>query len=123
MESLTDKQREFLARRRPLVRSWPIAGGILLVLMIALMVWLFWKNPLLINPFSVLSRIEADALDPVMMTLMAGILPMLMLVCFGLAIALIVFMFTAFANERKYLKIIREISARRASSPGKPAGE
>lgn len=114
-EILSDKQREFLARRRPLIRSWPVAGGILLAFLAALLIWMFWRNSLLVNPFSVLSRIERDALEPALMALMAGILPIVMLVCFLLVFALLLFMFTAFSNERRYQKIIRILMERIAS--------
>ena len=108
-EYLSPEDSRYLAKRRPLVRAWPIVGGILLCLLGGLLVWMFLRSPMLVNPFSVLARIEAGTLEIPMMNLMAGMLPLVMLICFILAFVLLLVLFTAFSNERRYLKIITQI--------------
>jgi hypothetical protein len=108
---MTDKERAFLARRARLMRSWPVVGGLLLVLVIALGVWLFFFRPLLANPLVVMSALESNTIEPSSLTVMAGLLPVTVLVCLGLALAVVLFSFAAFNNEKKYLALIRQLEA------------
>lgn len=113
MPELTDQQKMFLERRTKMVRTWPIIGAILIVVELGLAGWLLWKNPLLINPQAVASKLRAGSLPDSTLALMATILPFILLVCLALLAALILFSFLALANEKKYVTIIRSLQGSR----------
>lgn len=103
---LNDQHKSFLARRRRSAKSWPLVGMLLLLGILAFLVWLFLRNPLLVNPFEVASRLEAGTIERSTMMLMTGMLPVMSLACFFILLVMIIFVFTAFSNENKYIKII-----------------
>ncbi len=67
---------------------------------------MFIRNPLMVNPFEVASRLEAGTLEETTMILLAGMLPIMLGLCFLLLSVLIVFGFVMFSHERKYHRII-----------------
>ncbi|MCP9927777.1 hypothetical protein [Cyanobium sp. CH-040] len=104
---LTEQQQRFLARRAGFLSAWPAVGAGLLALLGALTLWLWFSKPLLANPPAVLARLERGAIDTSTLTLMAGLLPLMTLLCLTLAAAVVIFGFAAAANERRYQRIIR----------------
>ena len=86
-----------------------LVGGVLLCLVLGLGVWLFLFKPLLANPFAVLSKLNSDSIPASTLTLMAGLLPVSVLMCLVLAIAIVLFGFAAFANEKKYIAMIQRM--------------
>jgi len=104
---LSNEEQQFLAKRSRFVKAWPYVGAILLVMLIGLGMWLFWSKPLLANPFVVLSRLNSSSVPASTMVLMAGLLPVVVLMCVVLAITIVLFAFAAFSNEKKYLAIIK----------------
>lgn len=78
----------------------------MLVLLTGLGIWLFLNKPLLANPFEVMARLQSDSIPESTMVVMAGLLPIGVLTCLFLAAAVLVFAYTAFANEKKYLRIL-----------------
>jgi hypothetical protein len=117
---VTDDEARFLVRRRRLVRAWPFAGAFLICMIIGLGVWLFLTRPLLANPFAVLSMLRGDSIPASTLALMAGLLPIAVLMCLTLAIAIVLFTFASFFNERKYLTMVQRIMDRTAvDEPGK----
>jgi len=106
---LTDKERKFVAKRAKLVQAWPLVGLILLCLVLGVGVWLFLFMPLLANPFAVLTKLNSDSVPASTLTVMAGVLPVSVLMCLVLAIAIVLFCFVAFANEKKYIRMIRRM--------------
>lgn len=111
---VTDDEARFLVRRRNLVRAWPFAGAFLICLIIGLGVWLFLTRPLLANPFAVLSMLRSDSIPTSTLALMAGLLPIAVLMCLALAVAVVLFAFASFVNEKKYLTMLQRIMARTA---------
>ena len=106
---LTDKERRFVAKRTKFVQAWPLVGGVLLCLVLGLGVWLFLSKPLLANPFVVLSKLNSGSIPASTLTLMAVLLPVSVLMCLILAIAVVLFCFAAFANEKKYIQMIHRM--------------
>lgn len=109
---LLSSESEFIESRKRLAFFWKIFGPVILVVYICLVGLLIWKAPLLINPFSVMSGIENGNIPPAMLSLMAGILPMVviaMLVAMG---SLIAFSFCSFSRERAYIQIIESQEVR-----------
>jgi len=109
--TLEELQKLYLARRWRLVRTWPLVGASLLAVIVAALVWLFYQAPMFVNPFTVMSRMEANAIEASTLGLMAGMLPVVVWMCFLLLFILIVFAFTAFSREKKLLRIIDALSA------------
>jgi hypothetical protein len=75
-----------------------------------LAVYLFWRVPMLSNPFAVLSRLEANSIPESTLAVSAVLLPMLLIVCLILAFAIVLMAFAHFANERRYLRMIRSLT-------------
>jgi len=88
-----------------------VGMGVLLV-SFGFLVWLFLHNPLLVNPAKVFSRLEAGAIEKSTLQLMAGMLPMMFLFCFFLLVVLVLFVFAAFSNDKKHIKIIDTLLAK-----------
>jgi ABC-type transport system involved in multi-copper enzyme maturation permease subunit len=107
---LNGEDQRFLAKRARLVKTWRYAGAILIAMLIGLGIWLFFSKPLLANPFVVLTRLKSDSIPESTMALMAGILPVVVLMCIFLAITIVLFAFLAFSNEKKYLTLIQRES-------------
>ncbi len=106
--SLPEKQQQFLAQRRRLVRLWPRVGIPAAILFVGLVGWLFYRSPLLVNPYAVLDRLRDSTLERSTVLLMAGMLPIISLCCLSVVAFLLVLTFTFIARERQYLAIIEE---------------
>jgi hypothetical protein len=85
-------------------------GPLCLLFICGLWLWLYLHSPLLVNPFEIASRLENETLESSILPLMALMLPIIVLACFGLLIAIIVFMYAVFSNEKTYMEIISELS-------------
>lgn len=103
------QERRFLAQRARLLRWWPAVGGALLAAELALIIWLFAKAPLLINPVIAVHAIEQGGLAPSMAYLMAGILPMAVWAALLLMFALLMFGFVWSRRERRYQEMIARL--------------
>jgi hypothetical protein len=103
----------FLQMRRRFLRFSKIGGVSSLAFLSALFLWLLFKGPNLINPFHVQRQIAADALTPSALKTMALLTPLMVAVSFFLSAAIILFGFSAFANERRYQKIIDSLLAKK----------
>jgi len=106
---LTESDESFLRKRGTLTRIWPIVGGFLLASLTFLIGWTFWRNPLLVNPYTTLRAIRDGTIDQSALQIMAGMLPIAMLVIFVLIAATILFVYAAFSNEKRHLAIIRRL--------------
>ena len=104
------RHQAFLEKRRRLLQAWQWVGPLCLLLIIGLWLWLYLHSPLLVNPFEIASRLENETLDSSILPVMALMLPIIILACLGLLIAIIVFMYAVFSNEKKYMEIINELS-------------
>ena len=109
-DPLAENDLAFLQMRRRFLRFWRIAGFSTLVFLSALFFWLLFKVPNLVNPFHVQRQIDSNALTPTALKVMAVLTPLMVSVSFFLAAAIILFGFSAYANERRYLKIIDSLS-------------
>ena len=96
----------FLDKRRTLLAAWRYAGPLLLLGIGGFVAYLFVNTPLLINPVAITSGIESGSVEQSTLQMMAVFVPILfIMVCF-LLVVLIVLMYAAFANEKKYLAIL-----------------
>jgi NADH:ubiquinone oxidoreductase subunit H len=70
------------------------------------------------NPFAVLARLQSDSVSQSALTLSAALLPVVVLTCLLLAVAMVLLTFAAFSIERKYLAILRRCREASAAGPG-----
>jgi len=94
------------------VRTWPIAGGILVVLTVGLALWLFFTKPMFANPFHVIAEIEAERVELTMLKTMAVFLPMMVAMCMAILAAMVGFAFVVFHTEKRYRAILSKAGAR-----------
>ena len=104
--TLSDKECVFVNRRRKLIRLWSVMGILLLILLGLFTLWMFMSNPLLVNPFEVADQLLAGTIETPTLQLMAGLLPVAMLMCLTTVLVLIIYVFAAIGNEKRYLEII-----------------
>ena len=107
----------YLARRRRLLRAWPWVGGSLLLVLLGVGAWLYLTRPRLADPGFVWRALEAGTLDPATLSLLAALVPVLLLGLLGLAALLILMGFAVAANERRMLRLLDEVTGPRAPVP------
>ena len=101
----------FINRRSSLVKYWPVAGSLLLLMLFGLGGWLWIDIPWLINPREVVDALEAGKLPDSTLTLMAMVLPVIMLACLVFSVLFVLLAWRGFANERRLLEIIERLQA------------
>ena len=119
MMSLSDQDIKFLSFRRRVVKLWPLLGSVISFVLLCLFLWLFFHNNSSLNPWGVLARLKADAIDKKTLILTAALFPIVFLMAFFILFFLIAFSVTVITNEKKYLKIIDSLSAERNESEPK----
>ncbi|MGF1581757.1 MAG: hypothetical protein ACFCD0_20700 [Gemmataceae bacterium] len=105
---LTEKQQRFLAKRRPFVRTWPVVGTLIIVCVLAMTGYLFWKSPRLINPYAALQLVQEKHF-PTEHMVPTVLLPCVMVMFVLMFLVFIAFLFVSFGNEKKYLDIIDQL--------------
>lgn len=110
---LSDKQLKFIRSRRKLIRYRKYVVPFLSILFVAFLGWMYYKATLLVNPYEVMSRLQSSSLDRDTMTLMAGMLPIIVLLAIFLLGALMIFFFIAMSNEARYIEIIDLVTDRK----------
>lgn len=117
MVRLTAEEERFLKRRAARVRTWPIVGTLLLTMLLGLGIWLLSSVPMLANPVFVQARLENDAIPCATLALSAALLPVVVLSCLLILLALLLFAFVAFAHERRYQALLEKLRLRLLRSP------
>lgn len=103
---LTAEERLFLQRRGQRVRTWPIAGGILVALTVGLALWMFFTKPMFANPFHVIAEVGGGRVEPALLETMAMFLPMVVTLCMVVLAAMVGFAFVVFRTEKRYRAIL-----------------
>jgi hypothetical protein len=106
MTVLSARQARFVEQRRSLNRRWWIVGWILLAAIAAVLGYLFWASPMLVAPWEVAARLQTDSVPLSTLQITALMLPLTILGCFLLLVAVVAFQFAAAANERRLLEVI-----------------
>lgn len=122
---LSENDLKFIQIRRRFVKSFYKMGFLLAVFLTGLFLWLLFKVPDMINPFHVQRLISSNALSVSALKIMAVLMPLMVLVAFFLAASIILFGYSAVANERHYLKIIDSLMTgrQREDSLSAPIGK
>lgn len=121
--TLSDKQLKFIRGRQKLIGLRKYVVSFLSILFVAFLGWMYYKAPLLVNPYEVISRLQRSSLDRDTMTLMAGMLPIIVLLALFLLGALMIFFFIAMSNEARYIEIIDQIVDDQSDKPEKTETE
>ncbi len=106
---LPEQELSFIEKRRRMARNWIWIGSIMILVIVTFGVWSFWSQPMLFNPWFVLSQLKAEAFPKSTLILMAGILPVSMLMCLSLVLVIILLGFPSFSKEKKYISIIDKL--------------
>ena len=72
-------------------------------------VWFFVRVPNFINPLHVIEQLKSGTLPQSSLVVMAGMLPIVVLGLLLVCCAVIGFSFAFFSNERRYLRIIKDM--------------
>jgi hypothetical protein len=108
--NLSGDEQAFLHQRRRLLSSWRYVGPLLLIVIVALSVWLVVATPWLANPLYVVTQLQSGKLPQTTIALMAGMLPIAVLAVLLLCTVNVLFAYSAFASERKYLLLLDRYS-------------
>ena len=111
MVNLSAEQRRFVMERRRLVRHWPKAAWFLVLIILALLMYLFVWNPLLINPFEVMRSLEEGSLPVATLALLAVFGSIAFVTCCLLILVMVWFLSVAISNERRLIDIIDQLLA------------
>jgi len=115
---LNDAQQTFLDKRRKLIRTWPWIGMTLLVCVLSTLLWLWFYQPILVNPYEVIERLHSGGIGNSTLALMAAMLPLLALVCFFLTTVVILYTYAAFSNEKRHINIIDTLTSKGVDQDG-----
>jgi hypothetical protein len=108
---LNQEQRGFLEKREGFVKSWRYVGPLLFAVIAGFAIYLYVRTPLLINPYEVFARIESGSIERSSLETMALLLPLMFIVVCFLLLVLIVMMYAAFSNEKRYRDIVTALDA------------
>ena len=100
----------FVEKRRKLVRAAPTVLGICLVVVLGFGLWLYLRQPQLINFVEVARQIESGMLDQLTIELMAVMLPIAMLMCLVVLTGVVLLAWVGVSNERRYQRILQELT-------------
>ena len=115
--SFSSSDRLFVEKRDRLARSWPVVGVVLLALLAGFCGWLWLRTPYLINPWAVFESLRAGTLPESTANLMVAMLPIVMLTLLFFAFVVVLLFFVAFSNERRLIRLIRELEQNSADDP------
>jgi len=105
------KDRGFVEQRRVFIRTWPVLGGGLLVILLAIYAWLSVTQPALTNPVYTVNALSRGTLSPDMLKMLAVAAP----ICFVLIFAVIgIFLIIGFGllkKEKHLIDIIDKLNS------------
>ena len=107
--SLSAAETRFVEQREKFTKHWPVFGFACLLLLAALVLWLWFKTPHMINPWLVVAGIENGTLPESTVIVMGAMLPVVMLALVVFTSAFILLAFKAFSNERRLLQLLRRV--------------
>jgi len=107
---LSPQQHSYLAERERFLRWWPPLGVLLLGSVLGLGVWLWVSVPTLVSPWTFAARLQEGTLAEGTLVLMAGMLPVAMLLLLGFMVAALLLAFAAFRNEGRLLRMVRGLA-------------
>ncbi len=107
--SLSGADAKFIEKRRQLIGAWRYIGGLLSIVVAGSVIYLWLRVPLLGNPIETARRLEAGDVANATLLLSAVMLPLVVIMLFGLAAAFIAVVHRALAHERRHIAIIDKL--------------
>jgi len=98
--------REFIDKRRRLIRWWPPALLLMVVMLAGTWIFLYIKHPVLASPSFVIDALDAGTLSAAIMQLSAVLLPLMVCFLFLALAIMLLYLHLAIRNERRYQAII-----------------
>lgn len=108
---LSPAERLYVEKRERLTKLWPAFGAGVLLMLAALALWLWLRVPYFANPWAVAEALESGGLPESTITLMAAMLPVVVLMFLVFALAVVLLTFVAFSNERRLIQLVRREGA------------
>jgi len=96
----------FLNQRRLANRVWKSTGPLLIGGLVILYGFLWFTAPMLVNPFAVLNRLQAESIDITTLQTMAIMLPVVFCLLCVLVVAVVIIIYRMAALERRYQLIV-----------------
>jgi hypothetical protein len=107
--SLPGADAKLIAKRRQLNGAWRYVGSLLTVVVASFALYLWFRVPLLGNPFETALRLEAGGVPDTTLLLPAVMLPLVITMLFALVATLVAVVYRAFAHERRHIAIIDKL--------------
>lgn len=107
-----DRFERFLEKRRKLIAFWRVAGPLSLLGLAACFAWLYFRTPLMVDPFEVADRLEAGAIGEPTLAIMSLLLPVMVSLCFLVLVVIILFVYATISNEKRYLQAIDRLAGK-----------
>jgi hypothetical protein len=111
---LTKSQERFLAQRKFLSKFGFWSGIVVFFALVLLVVYMYFKHPLLANPYYVIGYLETNSLPTSTLSVLATIGSLFFLTICSILGIFILFFLLAVRNERKLIKIIDILQKRDA---------
>ncbi|MGD9873882.1 MAG: hypothetical protein AB7T27_06385 [Kiritimatiellia bacterium] len=108
--NLTEEELKLISKREQLVKIWPVAAILSVVLLTGLAAWMLMAQPLLINPLAVMDGLKSGTISETTLALMAGLLPFSVSMCLLICVVMLLVASAAMAREKKYITALRRLT-------------
>ena len=106
---LSENDYKFLDKRKRFINSWNTAATIILLLLGATFLWIFFKSPYIANPVYVAEAIKQNTVENAVLITATALLPFIVIFLFLIVALFVLLGFSIFSNEKTYLKIIEKL--------------
>ena len=116
---LSEKDNDFLNKRKRLVATGTFVLGLILVFLCAGFVYMFISSPYIANPLHVADAIKQNSIDNSTMIMATILLPIIVIALFVMVVIFVLFGFSIFSNEKRYLSMIEKLQNNQNKSHGR----
>lgn len=106
---LSEQEKSFLQKRRKLNRAWTPIGILMILFLVGMYVYFFFRVPLMVNPYFVGDLLKQNNLAYDTMRVLAITSPCFATFVFAVVLIMIIYTWSAVCLEKKYMKIIDKI--------------
>ena len=119
VKMLSEKDNDFLNKRKRLVATGAFVLGLILVFLCAGFVYMFISSPYMANPLYVAEAIKQNSIENSTMIMATILLPIIVIVLFVVVVVFVLFVFSIFSNEKRYLSMIEKLQNNQNKSHGR----
>jgi len=106
---LSEKDYDFLKKRKRLVSMGPFVAGLVLVFLCAGFVYMYISSPYIANPLFVAEAIRKNTIDNSVMIMATILLPIVVMFLFVTVALFVLFCFSVYSNEKRYLYMMERL--------------